>query len=71
MQMLEKQNKRDQLVTYATKKQSHRSTKPARNMKKKEQIKVNAEEQDIINYIGNEILLYMKEGQQPNTSQMN
>ena len=68
---MEKQSKRDQLVTFATKKQSLRSTKPALNMKKKEQIKVNAEEQDIINYIGSEILTYMKEGQQPNTSQMN
>ena len=33
-------------------------------MKKKEQVKVNAEELDIINYIGNDILTFMKEGQQ-------
>ena len=62
-QMQEKQMKRDQLITFATKKQSHRSTKPALNMKKKEHVKVNAEEQDIINYIGGEILQFMKEGQ--------
>ena len=69
--MLEKQTKRDQLVTFDTKRQAHRSTKPAINIEKKEQVKVNDEEQDIINYIGSEILQYMKEGQQPNASQMN